>query len=134
VSILHVLPICVWLRCISSVLSRQTVVTLYNIPRSTLQVCAYIRGFSSISLPHRNILKIFLVIPRQHKLKLLKNSLRHQNMVSTRTCNCLPQNLILCRSNNRRNYSSVNIKVRRTIILPVALYGCENWTLALREE
>ena len=27
-----------------------------------------------------------------------------------------------------------NIKIYRTIILPVALYGCETWSLTLREE
>ena len=29
---------------------------------------------------------------------------------------------------------SKNIKMYRTIILPVVLYGCETWTLTLREE
>jgi hypothetical protein len=29
---------------------------------------------------------------------------------------------------------NVNIKECRTIILPVVLYGCENWSLTLREE
>ena len=29
---------------------------------------------------------------------------------------------------------SVKIKAYRTIILPVVLYGCENWSLTLREE
>ena len=29
---------------------------------------------------------------------------------------------------------NIKIKVYRTIILPVALYGCETWTLTLREE
>ena len=29
---------------------------------------------------------------------------------------------------------SLNIKIYRTIILPVALYGCETWSLTLREE
>jgi len=28
----------------------------------------------------------------------------------------------------------VKIKVHRTIILPVVLYGCETWSLTLREE
>jgi hypothetical protein len=28
----------------------------------------------------------------------------------------------------------VNIKIHRTIILPVVLYGCESWSLTLREE
>jgi hypothetical protein len=29
---------------------------------------------------------------------------------------------------------SVKIKIYRTIILPVVLYGCETWSLTLREE
>jgi hypothetical protein len=28
----------------------------------------------------------------------------------------------------------VNIRVYKTIILPVVLYGCETWSLTLREE
>jgi len=28
----------------------------------------------------------------------------------------------------------LNIKIYRTIILPVVLYGCETWWLTLREE
>jgi len=29
---------------------------------------------------------------------------------------------------------SIKIKIYRTIILPVVLYGCETWSLALREK
>ena len=29
---------------------------------------------------------------------------------------------------------NLKIKIYRTIILPVALYGCETWSLTLREE
>jgi hypothetical protein len=29
---------------------------------------------------------------------------------------------------------NVKIKIFRTIILPVVLYGCETWSLTLREE
>jgi hypothetical protein len=29
---------------------------------------------------------------------------------------------------------SVKIKIYRTVILPVVLYGCETWSLTLREE
>ena len=33
------------------------------------------------------------------------------------------------------NYSLMyNVKICRTIILPVVLYGCETWSLTLREE
>jgi len=30
-------------------------------------------------------------------------------------------------------YKNIKIKIYRTIILPVALYGCETWSLNLRE-
>jgi hypothetical protein len=30
-------------------------------------------------------------------------------------------------------FENVKIKIHRTIILPVVLYGCEIWTLALRK-
>jgi len=29
---------------------------------------------------------------------------------------------------------NLNIKIYRTIILPIVLYGCETWSLTLREE
>jgi hypothetical protein len=36
---------------------------------------------------------------------------------------------------NKMNLSrNVNIKIYKTIILPVVLYGCETWSLILREE
>ena len=31
-------------------------------------------------------------------------------------------------------YRTIKIKIYRTIILPVVLYGCETWSLTLREE
>ena len=31
-------------------------------------------------------------------------------------------------------YKNLKIKIYRTIILPVVLYGCETWSLALKEE
>ena len=31
-------------------------------------------------------------------------------------------------------FKNVKIKIYRTIILPVVLYGCETWSLRLREE
>jgi hypothetical protein len=30
--------------------------------------------------------------------------------------------------------TNVKIRIYRTIILPVVLYGCETWSLTLREE
>ena len=32
------------------------------------------------------------------------------------------------------NISALKIKIYRTIILPIVLYGFETWSLALREE
>jgi len=40
------------------------------------------------------------------------------------------QNLL----SSRLLFKNLNIKIYRTIILPVVLYGCENWSLILREE
>ena len=31
-------------------------------------------------------------------------------------------------------FKNVKIKIHRTIILPAVLYGCETWSLTLREE
>jgi hypothetical protein len=31
-------------------------------------------------------------------------------------------------------YKNLKIRIYKTIILPVVLYGCETWSLALREE
>ena len=33
-----------------------------------------------------------------------------------------------------QGHSKLKIKIYRTIILPVVLYGCETWSLTLREE
>jgi hypothetical protein len=32
------------------------------------------------------------------------------------------------------SYQKLNIKIYKTVILPVLLYGCENWSLTLRED
>jgi hypothetical protein len=40
------------------------------------------------------------------------------------------QNLLSSRLLSR----NLKIKIYRTIILPVVLYGCESWSLTLREE
>ena len=34
----------------------------------------------------------------------------------------------------RHVFNNLKIKIYRTIILPVALYGCETWLLTMREE
>jgi hypothetical protein len=40
------------------------------------------------------------------------------------------QNLL----SNRLIYKNLKIRMYRSIILPVVLYGCETWSLILREE
>jgi len=37
-------------------------------------------------------------------------------------------------SSSRLLSKNIKIKIYRTIILPVVLYGCETWSLTLREE
>ena len=37
-------------------------------------------------------------------------------------------------SSSRLLSKNLKIKIYRTIILPVVLYGCETWSLTLREE
>jgi hypothetical protein len=49
---------------------------------------------------------------------------------SGNTCYHSVQNL--CSS--RLLFQNVKIKIYRTIIFPVVLYGCETWSLTLREE
>jgi hypothetical protein len=40
----------------------------------------------------------------------------------------------LQRSFQKTRTKKLKIKIYRTIILPVVLYGCETWSLTLREE
>jgi hypothetical protein len=35
---------------------------------------------------------------------------------------------------SRLLYRNVKVKIYKTMILPVVLYGCETWSLTLREE
>ena len=65
--------------------------------------------------------------------------LTHQNSIqeeiksrlkSGNACYHLVQNLL----SSSLLSKNLNIKISRTIILPVALYGCETWSLTLREE
>jgi hypothetical protein len=37
-------------------------------------------------------------------------------------------------SSSRLPYKNIKIRTYKTIILPVVLYGCETWSLTLREE
>ena len=55
----------------------------------------------------------------------IKNRLRSGN-----ACYHSVQNLLF----SRLLFKNLKIKIYRTIMLPVVLYGCETWSLTLREE
>jgi len=69
---------------------------------------------------------------RVEDFKYLGKALTYQNSIqkeiksrlkSGNTCYRSVQNIL----------SSIKIKIHRTIILPIVLYGCETWSLTLRE-
>ena len=57
--------------------------------------------------------------------KKIKSTLKSVNACRHSVQNILSSSLIS---------KNLNIKIYRTIILPVVLYGCETWSLTLREE
>jgi len=76
---------------------------------------------------------------RVEELKYLGATLTNQNSIleeiksrlrSGTACYHLVQNLMSCRLLSK----NFKIKIYRTIILPVVLYGCETWSPTLREE
>ena len=73
------------------------------------------------------------------ELKYLGTNLFNQNSIqeeiksilkSGNTCHNSVQNLL----SSSLLPKNIKIKVYRSIILPVVLYGCETWSLTLREE
>ena len=76
---------------------------------------------------------------RVEEFKYLGKTLTYQNSISEEiknnlrsghSCYHLLQNLL----SSRLLSKNLKIKIYRTIILPVVLYGCETWSLTLREE
>jgi hypothetical protein len=76
---------------------------------------------------------------RVEEFKYLGATLTNQNSIheeiksrlqSGNACYQLVQNLLSSRSLSK----NTKIRIYRTIILPVVLYGCENWSVTLREE
>ena len=76
---------------------------------------------------------------RVEEFKYLGTTLTHQNSIPEEiksrwrlgnACYHSVQNLL----SSRLLSKNLKIKIYRTIILPVVLYGCETWSLTLREE
>ena len=76
---------------------------------------------------------------REEEFKYLGTTLTNKNSIleeiksrlrSGNACYHSVQNLLSSRSLSK----NLKIKIYRTIILPVVLYGCETWLLTLREE
>jgi len=77
-------------------------------------------------------------IEREEEFKYLGTTLTYQNSIqeeiksrlnSGNACYYSVQNLLSSRVLSK----NLKIKIYRTIILPVVLYGCETWSLILRE-
>jgi len=73
------------------------------------------------------------------QLKYLETTLTNQNSIqeeilsrlnSENACNHSVQNLV----SSSLLSKNLKIKIYRTIILPVILYGCDTWSLTLRDE
>ena len=59
-------------------------------------------------------------IQEESKCRLKSGNVCYYSVLNLLSCNLL--------------YKNLTIKIYRTIILPVVLYGCETWSLVLREE
>jgi hypothetical protein len=73
------------------------------------------------------------------QFKYLGTTLTNQNSIHEKTNSRLKSGYACYHSLQNILSSSllsknVKIKIYRTIILPVVLYGCESWSLTLREE
>jgi len=76
---------------------------------------------------------------RVEEFKYLRRALTNQNSIqeeiksrlkSGNACYCWVQNLL----SSSLLSKNLKINIYRTIFLPLVLYGCETWTLTLREE
>ena len=78
-------------------------------------------------------------IERVEEFKYLGTTLTDQNSIQEEIkCRLKLRNACYYSVQNLLSSSllskTLSIKIYRTIILPVALYGCESWSLTLREE
>ena len=78
-------------------------------------------------------------IERVEEFKYLRTTLKNKNSIQEETksrlkvgnaCYYSVQNLLSSSLLSKK----LKIKIYRTIILPVVLYGCETWSLTLKEE
>jgi hypothetical protein len=60
----------------------------------------------------------------------MQEETKFDRLISEKTCCHLVQSLLSCRLLSR----NVKCKIYKTIIMPIVLYGCETWSLTLREE
>ena len=79
------------------------------------------------------------ILEKVEEFNYLETTLTNQNSIaeeiksrlrSGNACYHSVQNL----SSSRLLFKNLKIKIYSTIILPVVLYGCETWSLTLREE
>jgi hypothetical protein len=73
------------------------------------------------------------------KFKYFGTTLTDQNCMNEEIKNRLNSRNVCCHSVQSRVYCcllfrNVTVKIYKTIILPVVLYGCETWSFTLREE
>jgi len=76
---------------------------------------------------------------RVEEFKCLGTTLTNQNSFAEEIKSRLRSGNACCHSvqnllSSRLLYKNLKIKIYRTIILPVVLYGCETWSLTLQEE
>jgi len=76
---------------------------------------------------------------RVEEFKYLETTLTNQNSITEEIKSRLRSGNACCHSvqnllPSRLLSKNLKIKIYRTIILPVVLYGCETWSLTLREE
>ena len=92
-----------------------------------------------LTFQHFNVKTDNSSFERVEEFKYLGTTLTNQNsiqeaiksrMKSGKACYHLVQNLLSSSLLSR----NLKIKIHITIILPVVLYGCETWSLTLREE
>jgi hypothetical protein len=76
---------------------------------------------------------------RMEELKYLGTTLTNQYCIQENIKSRMKSGIACCLSvqnllSSNLLSKNLNIKIYKTIILPVVLYGCETWSLTLREE